>query len=37
VDRVKGAVFVPIIPISDYERDPNDYPRSKHWTPEWLE
>jgi hypothetical protein len=26
----------PMIPSSDYELDLNSFPRSKHWTPEWL-
>jgi len=26
----------PIIPASDYQRDLSDFPRSEHWTPEWL-
>ena len=27
----------PVIPRTDYERDLRDFPRSKHWMPEWLE
>lgn len=27
----------PIIPASDYELDLSAFPRSQHWTPEWLE
>jgi hypothetical protein len=27
----------PNIPASDYERDLSVFPRSEHWTPEWLE
>jgi len=27
----------PIIPKADYKRDLRDFPRSKHWMPEWLE
>jgi hypothetical protein len=27
----------PVIPRSDYDRDLNAFPRSKHWMPKWLE
>jgi hypothetical protein len=27
----------PIIPAGDYQRDLCEFPRSRHWLPEWLE
>jgi hypothetical protein len=27
----------PIIPADDYQRDLSEFPRSRHWLPEWLE
>jgi hypothetical protein len=37
MDQPKILGELPIIPTSDYERDLSVFPRSKHWTPEWLE
>ena len=37
MDQPKILDERPIIPTSDYERDLRVFPRSKHWTPEWLE
>jgi hypothetical protein len=37
MDEPKILSERPIIPASDYDRDLSVFPRSEHWTPEWLE
>jgi hypothetical protein len=37
MDEPKFVDERPVVSIRDYQRDLSDFPRSKHWMPEWLQ